>query len=88
MEEMLGVALGEFNPDGSIKIDAPMCAVTGRHATGNHQSRYRISGTLYFYRVLSDFDHLATDEWRAAFESQVKGFNRGAAKRPSPLTEE
>lgn len=87
MEEMLGTTLGEFNPDGSIKVDANLCAVTGQHATGNHQSRYRISGTQYFYRVLSDFNHLATEEWRATFEAQVKGSNRGTVKRPSPLVE-
>lgn len=88
MEELLGKTLGEFNPDGSIKVDAPLCAVTGQFAAGNHQSRYRIAGTPYFYRVLSDFDHLVTPEWRAEFEGKVKGSNRGAAKqRPAPLAE-
>ena len=93
MEEMLGVTLGEFNPDGSIKVDARLCAVTGQQAGGNHQSRYRISGTPYFYRVLSDFDHRVTAEWRAEFEGKVKGSYRGAAmsassKRPAPLAED
>lgn len=87
MEEMLGATLGEFNPDGSIKVDARLCAVTRQQAGGNHQSRQRISGTPYFYRVLSDFIHLATPEWRAEFEGQVKGQNRGSARRAPVVVE-
>lgn len=81
MDELLGVTLGEFNADGSVKTEAPMCAVTGLRATGNHQTRYRIAGTPYFYRVLSDVDHLVTEEWRTEFEGKVKGSNRGSVKR-------
>lgn len=88
MDELLGVTLGEFNADGSVKTDAPMCAVTGLRAAGNHQTRYRITGTPYFYRVLSDVDHLITDGWRAEFEGKVKGYNRGAVKRAPVVVED
>jgi len=63
--------IGEYFPDGTTKTEADTCALTGRPVLGLHSVLARISNTPYFYRYLSDFDHLLTPQKRAAIEATV-----------------
>lgn len=61
--------IGEYNPDGTTKTEADVCALTGRPVLGLHSVLARVSGTNFYYRYLSDFDHLLTPEKRAEIEA-------------------
>lgn len=67
----LGTRFGEFNSEGAIKEDVTECALSGKPVKGIHSARYRIAGTPYFYRVLTDVAHLFTEEKRAELEAAV-----------------
>jgi hypothetical protein len=64
----LGVYIGEFNEDGSLKTDVTECALSHTVVKGIHAVQVYIKGTPYFYRVKTDVWHRFSDEWRAAFE--------------------
>ena len=65
--------LGTLATDNSIEIEADECAVTGRPVLGNHSALQYIGGTRRFYRYLTDFEHLLTEERRAALITEAKG---------------
>ncbi len=67
----LGVYIGEFNEDGSLKTDVTECALSHAPVKGIHSIRYRIASTRYFYRILTDMIHQFTDEKRAELEAAV-----------------
>lgn len=46
--------LGEYNPDGTIKREPVVCAVTGRRVVASTPTvKARIPGTDYFYRTIA-----------------------------------
>lgn len=67
-----GTHIGEFDADGSVKTDVSHCALSGRFLRSIHSTRYRIAGTPYFYRVLTDAAPRGlSDDQRAALDAQV-----------------
>lgn len=63
--------IGKLAADGSIEVQADECAITGRPVLGIHSVMQSIHGTPYFFRYLSDFDHLMTAEKRAELAAQI-----------------
>lgn len=67
-----GKHIGEFNTDGSLKTDVSHCALSGRFLRSIHSTRYRLAGTPYFYRVLTDAAPRGlSDDQRAALDELV-----------------
>lgn len=80
-ELQLGKHIGEFNDDGSVKQDVTHCALCGKYLRSIHSTRYRIAGTPYFYRVLTDAaPNGLSDEQRADIDAQAKKIMSGASK--------
>lgn len=73
--------IGKLAPDGSIEVQADECAITGRPVLGFHSVMQHITGTPYFFRYLSDYDHLMTDDKRAELATQIPQ----EANAPTPL---
>lgn len=73
--------IGELNSDGSIKIEADECAISGQRVLGEPSQMHRIKDTPYFFRIYSDYEHLLTAEKRAEIEALAKG-----SKLASPKT--
>lgn len=72
LELIHGTHIGEFDADGSVKVDVSHCAVSGRYLRSIHSTRYRIAGTPYFYRVLTDAaPNGLDDDQRAELDSRV-----------------
>lgn len=61
--------IGEYDADGQTKVEADICALTGRPVLGQHSVLARVPGTNFYYRYLSDFDHLLTPAKRAEIEA-------------------
>ena len=55
---------GEYNEDGSIKVNATVCVVTGRPLGSS--AKAPVPGTRYFYRMRPDVSRLMTKEQREA----------------------
>jgi hypothetical protein len=70
--------IGELNQDGSIKTEVEACAISGQKVLGEPSAMQRILDTPYFYRYLSDYEHLLTREKRAELEALAKG-SKGAS---------
>ncbi len=53
--ETIEQVLGEYNPDGSIKREPILCAVTGRKVFDSTPTvKARVPGTNYFYRTITN----------------------------------
>lgn len=62
--------LGKLASDGTPETEPTECAITGQPLFG-HMVMQRVTGTRYFYRYLSDYQYLLTDELRAEIEAQI-----------------
>ena len=58
-------SIGELNADGSTKIEAEVCALSGVDVSDEHQSKFRLDDT-HFVRVCSQLAPRFTEEVRAA----------------------
>lgn len=65
-------AIGELNEDGTIKTEADEDAITGKIVLGEHHAVHRIAGTRFFFRVLSDYEHLLSPQKRKEIEALVE----------------
>jgi len=73
LDELIpGKHIGEFNTDGSLKTDVTHCALSGKYVESAHSTRYRVVGTSYFYRVLTDAaQHGLRSDQREALDELV-----------------
>lgn len=79
---------GEYNPDGSVKVEADECALTGRKLSKpfDNTIRQRFSNTPYFVRYLGSQQHLVTDELLTEWQREIKG-NEKPLRKPVVVSE-
>lgn len=58
-------SIGEFAPDGTIKTEARVCAVTGIPVLMQHHTLIMLGKTSYFVRVVSQRASQLTDDVQA-----------------------
>lgn len=64
-------SIGEMNPDGTVKTEAEVCALTGVSLRGQHEVKQMLGATHYFVRVLSPQYPKLTEDVQAELLASV-----------------
>lgn len=67
---------GRYTAGGGVE-EATICILTGRTVSVQNSVRESVTGTPYFYRVISSQYHRVTDELRAQWRTNAPQTKKG-----------
>ena len=67
-----GNTIGTFAADGSVEVEAVNSPFSNQYTRGIHHTRFRVENTLHFYYILTDENHLVSEEWHRQFADAVR----------------